>query len=124
MARTVMVIATSSIAWKVHLYGIRCNGDRGSGTCADNAARMLISTLASKLINRFGGNFCIALGSLLIIIINSVSQKALTNVNGLACVIDSPFLKCILKPVLVPLFSDSGIDERPSWIIDRSQTDK
>ena len=55
VARTVMVIATS---WKVHLYGIKCNGDRGSGTCADNAARMLISTLASKLINRFGGNFC------------------------------------------------------------------
>ena len=46
------------LAWKVHLYGIKCNGDRGSGTCADKAARMLISTLASKLINRFGGNFC------------------------------------------------------------------
>ena len=59
VARTVMVIATSSIAWKVHLYGIKCNGDRGSGTCADNAARMLISTLASKLINRFGGTFAL-----------------------------------------------------------------
>ena len=46
-------------------------------------------------------NFCIALGSLLIIIINSVRQKALTNVNGLACVIDSPFLKCVLKPILM-----------------------
>ena len=43
----------------------------------------------------------IALGSLLIIIINSVSQKVLTNVNGLACVIDSPFLKCVLKPILM-----------------------
>ena len=43
----------------------------------------------------------IALGSLLIIIINSVSQKALTNFNGLACVIDSPFLKCVLKPILM-----------------------
>ena len=59
VARTVMAIGTSSIAWKVHLYGIKCNGDRGSGTCADNAARMLISTLASKLINRFGGTFAL-----------------------------------------------------------------